>query len=770
MKWYKDKYTYISFGLCFFLAFLSFLPFIVQGDGLFSLSFDYDNQQIPFSIGMINAIKAGDTGWQWNVSLGSSFMEAYSFYELGSFFSWLALPFGAKFFPYIAAWIYMFKYALTGAFAYLYLRRWTKKRFSALTGALLYAFSGFQCENIVYYHFHDVVAFFPLLLTGLDKLVKEGKKGYFAVAVAVNAMVNYVFFAGEVVFCIIYYFFLKSEGAIKGEGTVRRIIKYIRESGDVILEGLIGISAAAWILIPSALALMSNPRTDVYLDISDKNSFFYSAERYIRLLKGLFFISESPGDPSIGCERAWNWSSISAYLPMTGLSLVLAYCRKKKDMIRNIILICAVMSCTPLLTRIFFLGTAVAMRWWYMPVLMMALASARVMEEPGEYDIRRSSIFLSGAMILFVVCLLLFRGTGDVPGGITDPGKLAMLASASLAGVILTALSAGKEKTKYYFAAGICLYAACSTVFCIYDLKKMSDTDVEKEMAFASMLPETDINYRYRSVDNYLQFAGGASASGCYSSTVNGAVFRFNRAFGYERTNVDGDWGYDGIPGLYEYIGAAYAIYDEVPAGYESAVVSEMEYKGEKRYVLKGSACPVARSYSRYMYRSEFDELERNLKGIAVINCLIVPDECKDQTAGLEHIVPAAFKNLSEEEKGLLLAYGVTEAEERKLPVSERSDKGFKLTGPFEDDTFAFAAVPAAEGWSVYADGKPVQIVDVCGLMAVRVNEDIREISFEYETPGMTAGKALSLIGVLVFVLTSVAIPMNRLRRSKRGG
>ena len=43
--------------------------------------------------------------------------------------------------------------------------------------------------------------------------------------------------------------------------------------------------------------------------------------------------------------------------------------------------------------------------------------------------------------------------------------------------------------------------------------------------------------------------------------------------------------------------------------------------------------------------------------------------------------------------------------------------------------------------------------MDVCGLMAVRVNEDIRELSFEYETPGMTAGKVLSLIGVLVFVL-----------------
>ncbi len=160
MKWYKDKYTYISFGLCFFLAFLSFLPFILQGDGLFSLCVDYDNQLMPFSVELVNAIRSGNTGWQWNVSLGSSFMEAYSFYGLGSPFAWLSFIFDAKAFPYIEVWIYMFKYALAGAFAYLYLIRHTKKRFSALAGSLLYAFSGFQCENLVYYFFHDAVAFF----------------------------------------------------------------------------------------------------------------------------------------------------------------------------------------------------------------------------------------------------------------------------------------------------------------------------------------------------------------------------------------------------------------------------------------------------------------------------------------------------------------------------------------------------------------------------------------------------------------------------------
>ncbi len=144
MKWYKDKYTYISFGLCFLLAFLAFVPFIIQGNGLFSLCVDYDNHLMPFSAGLVNAIRSGNTGWQWNVSLGSSFMEAYSFYGLGSPFAWLSFIFDAKAFPYIAVWIYMFKYALAGAFAYLYLRRHTKKKIFSPCRFFALCFFGFS--------------------------------------------------------------------------------------------------------------------------------------------------------------------------------------------------------------------------------------------------------------------------------------------------------------------------------------------------------------------------------------------------------------------------------------------------------------------------------------------------------------------------------------------------------------------------------------------------------------------------------------------------
>ncbi len=254
-------------------------------------------------------------------------------------------------------------------------------------------------------------------------------------------------------------------------------------------------------------------------------------------------------------------------------------------------------------------------------------------------------------------------------------------------------------------------------------------------------------------MDNYLQFAGGASASGCYSSTVDGAIFRFNKAFGYERTNVDGDWGYDGVPGLYEYVGAAYAVYDIIPEGYENAVIKEMEINGKRRYILKGTSCPIARRYDSYMYRSEFDKLEREKKGIAAINCLIVPDDHEWIVEGLVHIEPEVFMDSSDPEMADYFAYGINRAQAMMIPISEKSDKGFKLNGPFADGTCAFVAVPAAEGWMAYADGVPLPITEVCGLMSVKVSGSVKELIFEYEPPGVAMGADISLIGVILLIL-----------------
>ena len=83
--------------LCALLALLTFLPFIVQGRGIFSVASDFNDQQIPFTICLHNnLLDGGLDGWAWNVDLGSSTLQSFTFYELGSVFFWLSMLFPAR--------------------------------------------------------------------------------------------------------------------------------------------------------------------------------------------------------------------------------------------------------------------------------------------------------------------------------------------------------------------------------------------------------------------------------------------------------------------------------------------------------------------------------------------------------------------------------------------------------------------------------------------------------------------------------------------------
>ena len=155
--------------LCSITAILSLGWAIIEGNGFFTIRADLDVQQIPFTVLTHNMISEGFDGWCWNLDLGSSMIQGLSFYTLGSPFFWLSMLFPAKAFPYIIGIFYILKYIMAGVFAYIYIKTMVKDPKYAVLGALLYAFSGFQSTNLLFYHFHDVVAFFPLLLYGIEK-------------------------------------------------------------------------------------------------------------------------------------------------------------------------------------------------------------------------------------------------------------------------------------------------------------------------------------------------------------------------------------------------------------------------------------------------------------------------------------------------------------------------------------------------------------------------------------------------------------------------
>ena len=189
-------YLLLTAGLCALLAAVTLGYFTSQNGGALIIGSDFDRQQMPFAMALNNQIKRGGlTGWMWNLDLGSGVVPSFSFYELGSPFFWISLLFPAERFPYVVAWIYVTKYVVAGVTAHLYLRTLLRDEAHATFGAILYAFSGFQTTNLLFYHFHDVVAFFPLLVLGLDRFIEDRRKWrLFVVAAFINCLVNYFFF------------------------------------------------------------------------------------------------------------------------------------------------------------------------------------------------------------------------------------------------------------------------------------------------------------------------------------------------------------------------------------------------------------------------------------------------------------------------------------------------------------------------------------------------------------------------------------------------
>ena len=90
----------------------------------------------------------------------------------------------------------------------------------------------------------------------LELYMEENKKGVFALAVFAAAFMNYFFFAGMVVFVMIYWLLRMLSG--KWSITMPRF-------GWLLFEAVIGVALAAVLLLPSALTVLANPRTSSQL-------------------------------------------------------------------------------------------------------------------------------------------------------------------------------------------------------------------------------------------------------------------------------------------------------------------------------------------------------------------------------------------------------------------------------------------------------------------------------------------------------------------------
>ena len=340
---FKNDYWNI-FVISLITAAVIFLPFMIYDHGYFLYYGDFNAQQIPFYLHAHDAVRNGNIFWDWGTDLGTNFIGSYTFYLLTSPFFLFTLLFPSNIVPLLMGPLLIVKFACAGLTGFAFLKRFTKNNYYAIIGALLYAFCGFNQFNIFFNHFHEAVIAFPLLLVALEEFVINGRRGCFALAVGFCAVINYFFFFGQVTFTVIYFVLRCFSPDFRMN---------IRKFLLLFFEAVVGVLLACVILLPSALAIMDNPRTST-MHYGMDLLLYNNVQRYGLILESLFFPPDIPSRPNFFPDSNSKWSSVSAFLPLFSMSGVAVFCRyAKKHWLKRILAICGIMALVPVLNSSF---------------------------------------------------------------------------------------------------------------------------------------------------------------------------------------------------------------------------------------------------------------------------------------------------------------------------------------------------------------------------------------------------------------------------------
>lgn len=738
MNWFKQfiKKDYMkSFIICFIIACLSLLPFVIRGHGFFVLTNDFNDQQIPFTIGLHkDLLDGGINGFSWSVDLGTSTIQGYSFYELGGPFFWLSMLFPANAFPYIVAWLFMLKFAFAGLTSCLYLKRFVSDSKWAILGSVLYAFSGYSLANMLFYHFHDAIVCFPLMLIGLEIFKEKKDARFFIFSIFINCFINYFFFVGDVVFLVVYYLFRFGSKDIK---------TMIGDAIKCVACGITGVAMAAFLFIPNIMYISGNPRTAQFSGLISMLT--TTLDDYMYIIKNMLLPAETLTSVSVISEQ--NFSSHGLYMPLFGLVLIIAYIIKKRDWLSRIILFCAVASLVPLLSDLFYMYSAAQMRWWYAFALMVALASVRMLEDPDTQATKLGAVIYIAAIVIYVIAINVLNILQvNEQQWINHGVRFYVYAIIAIVGAIVTYIMVSRsiQYKTVMINVGI---VSVALMFCTTFIYKTCDW-----MGFQSYKQKYDISvdlelpsqqYRLNNTMNLISMTAHVAGFTNQTSTNANSIIEFEDLFDYYH-NVAGMPKND-IPGLAELLGGKYYLmYEETPG----VVVDTFDTSMGTAYLMEREACPIGFAVDSYITLDELKNMPVNQRAIALLDSAVIDqDDLTDEIkADLPHNHPEDI------DLDTSISDYVTDHTYGAVLGFTKDGQGMKCVTGYDEDTYVYFSVPYDDGWTATVDNVETQIIKSGGMMLIKVPAGTHEVVFTYSTPGFKIGAMIAVVGWIAFL------------------
>lgn len=775
------------FLVSFVMMIIILIPDIIRNRGYFVYAGDYAFQQIPFTVHVSDMIKHGNWGWDWFTDMGTNLIGSYSFYLLGSIFFWMICFIPGRLIIFAMPVMLALKTALATLASYLYIHTYVKKDEAAYIGAIMYAFSGFQTFNIIFSHFHDVTALFPLLLLSFDMLVRENRRGFFAVMTALMAFTNYFFFAGIVVFVVLYYIVR----------CIKKDFRFsIRNFLNVAFEAITGFSMAAVLLVPTLLFVSSGGRVSDVLTGTGLIS--YSDNTIIpKIVQSIFILPDIPSEGKLFTSEynPNNWASVSLYLPLFTVTGVAVYIKNhRKKWISVLLIVCGVAACVPLFNSAFYMfNTSYYARWYYMPILIMCLATAKVID--SSEDMVFGMKFQGAGLIILSLISLLPRKVDSVPENIGEVfnenysaekeikffcmSDMPIMFWQSIAfGIVFILIIYVYNKKKEDISilkkimAVLCVLTVVTNIIYINDTAAHLDLKYYREAAleYSPVLEDEEDFFRISDIkirnSNYNMLWGYPSAIGFHSIVPSGTESFYESVQGDKRMmggvfeqedypaygllsvkyifnrSTGDDLNVENYPAdltgfkLYDKQGYYYIYENEhfVPMGYIydycisnsklEAILDKMELTGQKRYTYK----KMIMMRALVLDDSDIERYKEYIKEIP-----------ESMTSDLDENTYFSDCDKARGKSCISFSYDST---------------GYTARINAEKPGLVYFSVPLTDGWHARVNGEDTELVSAhCGLTAVPLNEGENIIECSYETPGLKTGIKISLVSVLIFLI-----------------
>lgn len=236
MKWKLDGFTDGRLGrilekiknrpllVAFLIPFLACI-LICIGDGIYPfgqqsmLHIDMYHQYLPFFSELLHKIRTGGSlMYSWNIGLGSDFISVFAYY-MASPINWLIVFCPSEHVLEFMELVIIIKISACGATFFYYIREhfgFDRKMYgAAYVFSTAYALSGFMAAYSWNIMWLDVVVLAPLVILGLERLVKQGRCGLYFVCLGISIYSNYylsIMLCIYLVFYFVYLFLVQKQG------------------------------------------------------------------------------------------------------------------------------------------------------------------------------------------------------------------------------------------------------------------------------------------------------------------------------------------------------------------------------------------------------------------------------------------------------------------------------------------------------------------------------------------------------------------------------